>query len=161
MIGSYRVGQERFAIRLESSSKRPNCQCHLLVFHLVLASLGMKYLLLVAGLVSLPALAAQNQVPSPNKGAIYGTAIAPDGTPAKELTMNAQPLGVVLAMALPWTKTNELGAYRFERLPLGRYTVDAEDKAAGYSNFTTSVGGPGPPPEVELTAEHPEAEFDL
>ena len=121
----------------------------------------MKKLHLLAGLVSLTVLAAQNQVLSPNKGVIYGTAIAPDGTPAKELTLNALPLGVALAMVLPWTKTNEVGAYRFEHLPLGRYTVYAEDKAAGYSNFSTGVGGPGHPREVELTAEHPEAEFDL
>jgi hypothetical protein len=63
-------------------------------------------------------------------------------------------------MALPWTKTNEDGAYRFERLPLGRYTVYAEDKAAG-----TQISAPAWEARVlrqaELTAQHPEAEFDL
>lgn len=105
---------------------------------------------------------AQNQVQSPCKGVIYGTVINQDGTPAKGLTLNALPLGVGLGMALPWTKTNDAGVYRFEHLQWGRYSVYAEDKEAGYSNFSTGAGGAaGHLPEVELTAEHPEAEFTV
>jgi hypothetical protein len=119
-------------------------------------------LILLAGLESPFATAAQNQVQSAYKGAIYGTVINQDGTPAKGLMLNALPLGVMLAMPLPWTKTNDAGAYRFEHLQLGRYTVYAEDKEAGYSSFSTGAGGtPGHLPEVELTAEHPEAEFNV
>jgi len=136
-------------------------QCILSPFYLVLASFVMGKLLALAGVVFLSAVAAQGQGQSPNKGVIYGTVVALNGTPAKGLTLSAMPLGVTLGMALPWTKTNEAGVYRFEHLPLGRYTVYAEDKEAGYSIFSTGAGGMGHPSEVELTAGHPEAEFNL
>src|SRR5215469_15259703 len=103
---------------------------------------------------------AQDQAQSPNKGVIYGTVLAQDGTVAKGLTLNALPLGVPLGMALPWTKTSATGFYRFEQLPLGRYTVFAEDEEAGYSSFSTGAGGAGRP-EVELTAERTEAELNV
>ncbi|MFZ0301397.1 MAG: carboxypeptidase-like regulatory domain-containing protein [Terracidiphilus sp.] len=117
-------------------------------------------LLILAGLLSAPAAMAQNQAGSPNIGVIYGTATAQDGLTAKGLILNAEPLGHPLAMALPWTKTNDTGAFRFEHLPLGRYTVFAEDKDQGYSSFSTGAGG-SDPPEVELTTDHAEAEFNL
>lgn len=63
-------------------------------------------------------------------------------------------------MALPSTKTNDNGEFRFEHLPLGKYTVYAQDKEEGYSSFSTGVGGDHPP-EVELTTEHSEAELNL
>jgi hypothetical protein len=103
--------------------------------------------------------AAQNE--RPYTGVIYGTVIAQDGSPAKGLTLNARPLGVILAMALPWTKTNDAGEFRFEHLELGRYTVYAEDKEAGYSMFSTGPSGPGNWQEVELTAEHPAAALNV
>ena len=121
----------------------------------------MRMLLILAGTLSVSAAAmAQNQAGSPNIGVIYGTVTAQDGLPAKGLILNAEPLGGALGMALPWTKTNDTGAFRFEHLPLGRYTVFAEDKGEGYSSFSTGAGD-GLPPQVELTAEHSEAEFKL
>jgi hypothetical protein len=120
----------------------------------------MRMLLILAGILSATPAVAQDHAGSPNIGVIYGTVTAQDGLPAKGLILNAEPLGVVLGMALPWTKTNDTGAFRFEHLPLGRYTVFAEDKEEGYSSFSTGVGG-GHPPEVELTTEHSEAEFNL
>jgi hypothetical protein len=120
----------------------------------------MKKLLVLAGLLlALPAV-AQNQAENPNIGAIYGTVITQEELPAKGLILNALPLGVVLGMALPWTKTDDAGAFRFEHLPLGRYTVFAEDEAQGYSQAGTGTKQ-GNPIEVELTAEHPEAESNL
>jgi hypothetical protein len=107
------------------------------------------------------AAVAHSQAEFSNKGVIYGTVIAQDGKPAKGLILNASPLGVALLMALPWKKTNDTGAFRFEHLPMGRYTVFAEDKEQGYSSFSTGPAGPGKPPEVELTIEHPEAEFNV
>jgi hypothetical protein len=120
----------------------------------------MRMLFVFFGLLSVSAAVAQNQARSPNIGVIYGTVTAQNGLPAKGLILNAEPLGVVLGMALPWTKTNDTGAFRFEDLPLGRYTVFAEDEEEGYSSFSTGVGG-GHPPEVELTAEHSEADFNF
>lgn len=112
------------------------------------------------GLLSVSAAVAQNRAVSPNVGTIYGTVTAQDGLPAKGLILNAWPLGGMLAMALPWTKTNDKGGFRFEHLPLGKYTVYAQDKEEGYSSFSTGTGG-SHPPEVELTTEHSEAEFNL
>jgi hypothetical protein len=120
----------------------------------------MRMLFMLAGLLLISATLAQNQVGSPNIGVIYGTVTAQDGLPAKGLILNAEPLGVMLGMALPWTKTNDAGAFRFEHLPLGRYTVFAEDNEKGYSSFSTGVRGVRPP-EVELTTEHSETEFNL
>jgi len=108
------------------------------------------------------AAVAQSQAELPNRGVIYGTVTDQDGTPARGLILNASPLGGGgLSMVLRWTKTDDTGAFRFERLPLGRYTVFAEDEAQGYSWLSTGSAGPGNVPEVELTSEHPEEEFDL
>lgn len=107
------------------------------------------------------AVAVPGQDQRPYTGVIYGTVIGQHGAPAKGLRLNAQPLGVILAMALPWTKTNDAGAFRFEHLELGRYTVFAEDKEAGYSFFSTGPSGPGNWSEVEVNAEHPAAEFNF
>jgi hypothetical protein len=120
----------------------------------------MRMLLILAGILSVTPAVAQNQGGSPNIGVIYGTVTALDGLPAKGLILNAEPLGVALGMALPWTKTDDTGAFRFEHLSLGRYTVFAVDEEEGYSLFSTGVGGVHPP-EVELTTDHSEAEFDL
>ena len=104
---------------------------------------------------------AQNLAGLPDSGAIYGTVVDRDGTPARGLMLNAQPVGVPLAMMLPWTKTNDAGDYRFEHLSLGRYIVFAEDNEQGYSSFSTGVGAEGNLHEVELTTEHPNAEFSF
>lgn len=122
----------------------------------------MKAVFAPAIFLLLSAAVAQNRgEESPNIGAINGLVTAQDGTPAKGLTLNAEPLGVMLLMVLPRTKTNDAGAFRFEHLPLGRYTVFAEDQEAGYSSFSTPPASPGPLQQVELTPDHPAAEFDL
>lgn len=121
----------------------------------------MKTVIAFAGFLLLFTAVTPSQEQSPQKGAIYGTVLAQDGLPAKGLTLNAEPLGVALGMALPWTRTNDVGAFRFEHLPFGRYTVYAEDKEQGYSSLSTGPARPGRPTEVTLTAERPEAEFNL
>ena len=121
----------------------------------------MRSLCILACGLWLYAVAPRPQTELPNRGVIYGTVIDKNGRSAKGLILNASPLGVPLLMALPWTRTNDRGAFRFEHLPLGRYTVFAEDKEQGYSSFSTGPAGPGKPPEVELTTERPEAEFNL
>jgi hypothetical protein len=121
----------------------------------------MRNLGILACSLWLAAATAHGQAAFPNQGVIYGTAIAPGGTRAKELTLNAAPLGAPLSMALPWTKTNNAGAFRFEHLPMGRYSVFAEDEEQGYSSFSTGPAGPGKLPQVELTTQHPEAKFNV
>jgi hypothetical protein len=122
----------------------------------------VKTTLVFAGFLLLAtALAQQPAEPSP-KGVIYGIAIAQDGQPAKEIGLTAYPLGVALGAALPHTRTNDTGEYRFENLPWwGRYTVYAEDEDAGYSSFSTGPAGDSHSSEVEITPEHKEKEFKL
>jgi hypothetical protein len=94
-------------------------------------------------------------------GAIHGTVVGQDGKPAKGIGLDAYPLGVGLAAKLPHTKTNDVGEYRFEKIPWwGKYSVHAEDEDAGYSLFSTREGRTEPQ-EVELTPEHPEAEMNV
>lgn len=72
------------------------------------------------------------------------------------------PLGVGLAAKIPHTKTNDRGEYRFEDLPWwGKYTVYADDAKAGYSSESTGTVGNSQTPEVEVTPEHPKAEYNL
>ncbi|SRR5216683_5049975 len=107
------------------------------------------------------AVAQQHDEPRP-KGVIYGIAVGQDGQPAREIGLTADPLGVALGAVLPHVKTNDKGEYRFENLPWwGRYTVYAEDEDAGYSIFSTGPAGDSHPSEVEVTPEHPEAEFKV
>jgi len=96
------------------------------------------------------------------KGTIYGIVVGQDGEPAKGLGLTAEPLGVALAAVLPQAKTNDKGEYRFENLPWrGRYTVYANDEEAGYSDISTGPAGNSHPAEVEITPEHPKAEFNI
>jgi hypothetical protein len=120
----------------------------------------VKTALVFVGLLLLAAASAQqNEEPQP-KGLIYGIAIGPDGQPAKQVGLTAEPLGVALGAVLPRTRTNDAGEYRFESVPWwGRYTVYGDDENEGYSSFSTGPAGDSTPPEVELTPEHPEAEL--
>ena len=107
------------------------------------------------------ALAQQQQTSGPN-GVIHGTVIGQDGKPAGGIGLEAWPLGVSpLATRLPWTRANDVGEYRFDKIPWwGKYRVHAEDNEAGYSVFSTDEGR-NDPPEVELTPEHPAAEMKV
>jgi hypothetical protein len=122
----------------------------------------VKSALVFVGLFLLAAASAQqNDEPHP-KGVIYGIAIGQDGQPAKRIGLTAEPLGVALGAVLPHTRTNDAGEYRFENVPWwGRYTVYGDDENEGYSSFSTGPAGDSTPPEVELTPEHPEAEFEV
>lgn len=109
--------------------------------------------------------AAAAQVPreAPAHGVIYGTVFDLEGQPAKEIGLMAMPLGVPLGTALPYAKTDQNGRYRFPDIPWwGRYTVYAEDEAAGYSMHATyPIDLRNSIEEVTLSPEHPEAEFNL
>jgi hypothetical protein len=121
----------------------------------------MKATLIFVGLFLLAAAVAQQQDESGPKGVIYGSVIGQDGKPAKGIGLEASPLGVGLGARLPHTRTNDLGEYRFEKIPWwGKYSVYAEDDDAGYSVFSTGEGR-NDPPEVELTPEHREAEMKV
>ena len=113
------------------------------------------------GLVLFSVAAAQQEHPVPN-GMIYGVVFTSEGEPAKLLTLKAMPVGVGLGTALPQTKTNDRGEYRFENLPWwGKYNIFADDEKAGYSSYSTGVAGKTQPAEVEVTPERPKAEFNV
>lgn len=117
----------------------------------------MKASLVFVALALFAAVVAKQQRESDANGVIHGSVIGQDGKPAKGIGLEALRLGVPLAGRLPFTRTNDVGEYRFEKIPWwGKYSVRAEDDDAGYSIFSTGEGR-NEPPEVELTPEHPEA----
>ncbi|HEV2991035.1 MAG TPA: hypothetical protein VG759_21530 [Candidatus Angelobacter sp.] len=82
----------------------------------------MKITRLFIGLLLVSSAAAQNDHEPYPSGVIYGTAIAKDGQPARNVRLLAFPLGISGAL-IPHTKTNDAGQYRFENLPWGGYMV--------------------------------------
>jgi hypothetical protein len=105
---------------------------------------------------------AQQQHRAPN-GVIYGFVTTSAGEPAKSLRIRARPLGIGgTGGGVFETKTNKQGEYRFQKLPLwGKYRVYADDEATGYSGVSTGPTDGNRVPEVEITPEHPEAEFNF
>lgn len=96
------------------------------------------------------------------RGPFYGVAVDQDGKPAKRIGLTACPLGVALGAMLPRVYSNDKGEYRFEGLPWwGKYTIYSEDEDAGYSVFSNGPAGNNHPSEVEVTREHPDAEFTV
>jgi hypothetical protein len=87
-------------------------------------------------------------------GAIYGTVVSQNGQPGKQMSVYAERLDV--GGQFPSTRSNDRGEFRFDNLPWGRYTVFAEDRDAGYSG---DVIDDSSQPSVEISREHPEAEF--
>ena len=122
----------------------------------------MKTNLVFVTLFLLAAALGQNPDQTRARGLIYGVAVDQDGRPAKGIGLTASPLGVPLGAMLPRVTSNDKGEYRFENLPWwGRYTVYGEDDDAGYSIFSNGPAGNSQPSEVEITREHPEAEFKV
>jgi hypothetical protein len=99
--------------------------------------------------------AGQHEGTKRANGVVYGIAIRNDGQPARRIGLTAMPLDVALGMMLPHTQTDERGEYRFELPWWGKYTVYAEDEAAGYSSYSTGRYGQSQPPTVEITNEIP------
>jgi hypothetical protein len=89
-------------------------------------------------------------------GVIYGTVVSQNGQPGKRISLYAEPLDV--GGQFPNTRSNDHGEYRFENLPWGRYTVSADDDSAGYSDDFIDDGSQ---PSVEISPEHPKAEFQV
>jgi hypothetical protein len=120
----------------------------------------MKAVVLLAALVLLQGVSAQQSVAPGTQGLIYGTVLDRNGHPAKDIGLTASPLGVPLGAILPHTKSDEDGKFRVIVPWWGRYTVYADDDNAGYSQFSTGPFGTNIR-EVTLSSEHPKAEFDL
>lgn len=122
--------------------------------------MGVKSALFLLILLTTAAILARQDEEPQRTGVIYGIVIARDGQPAADLHVAAEPQGVPIATKLPGTKTDSAGRYRFEKLQLGRYSVFAQDEEARYpGNRTSFYDSEAPAREINLTAEHPEAEF--
>jgi hypothetical protein len=112
-------------------------------------------LLLIFVICCLPVFAGLAQS-SKGTGVIYGTVVSQSGVPGKRMTLYAELLNV--GGQFPKSKSNDRGEYRFENLPWGRYTVFAEDRDIGYSGDVIDSSSQ---PSVEISREHPEAEFRI
>jgi hypothetical protein len=98
----------------------------------------------------------------PAFGTIYGLVVDQLGQPARGITLEASPLGVPLATALPRTKTDQQGKFRFAKIPWwGRYTIYANDAEAGFGVFASRPRNATTIQEITLSPEHPEAEFNF
>lgn len=95
------------------------------------------------------------------QGAIFGHVVDLSGQPAKGIGLEALPLERPIAAVLPRAKTDENGYYRMGVPWWGRYRVYAEDRDAGYSSFTTGLLDPNHPPEITVSPELPQAEFNF
>jgi hypothetical protein len=104
---------------------------------------------------------SQQQLQAPH-GTISGVVVQPNGEPARSLRLTARisfPTGG-RSGDFPHARTNDLGEYRFQKLPLsGAYLIYADDEAAGYS--LTSTGPSDSHTDVEIAPEYPDATFNL
>src|SRR6266849_8096198 len=90
-------------------------------------------------------------------GVIYGRVVLQNGGAGKRIWLMAEPLDS--GDQWPGTRSDDRGEYRFKSLPCGRYAVHAEDEDAGYSSDLDDENSQ--PPEVEISPEHPNAEFQV
>lgn len=65
------------------------------------------------------------------RGSVHGTVFAPEGKPWAQINLILEPVGDY-DYALPRTKTDERGQYRFSDVPCGGWSVFVQDKEAGY-----------------------------
>jgi hypothetical protein len=123
----------------------------------------MKIAPVIFGFLLITNTRAQQPDQSVPTGVIYGMVLDQNGQPAEGLGLTAFPLGVALGTMLPTTKTDLTGKYRFKSIPWwGRWSVYPEDDKTGYKNgITGPTGRPGQPPEITLSPQDPEAEFDF
>jgi hypothetical protein len=110
-------------------------------------------LVIVVSCLSLVAGLAQQKK---HTGVIYGTVVSKDGQAGKRLSLMAEPLDG--GGQFPSTRSDDRGKYRFQNLPWGRYAIFAEDHEAGYSD---EVLDDRTQPSVEISPDHPAAEFRL
>ena len=101
----------------------------------------------------------QQQVPN---GTVFGVVVKANGEPATNLRLTARPSFPTGGHSgdFPHTTTNELGEYQFQNLSLwGTYFIYADDEVAGYSRVST--GPLARQTDIEITFEHPEAQFNF
>jgi hypothetical protein len=106
-----------------------------------------------------PAVSQQQRVPN---GTISGVVVKANGAPARNLRLTASPSFPTGGHSgdFPHARTNNLGEYQFQKLSLwGTYLIYADDETAGYSRVST--GPLDSHTDVEITPDHPEAQFNF
>lgn len=119
---------------------------------LQIAGLLVPVLLLVSA-------AAQTQ-PEALQGMIHGTVIGQDGMPAAGITLAAQRRDLPSGGPARHAVADKSGNYCFEKLPLGKYLVIADDEKRGYASYSTAPHGTEKT-QVTLTVDNPEAELSF
>jgi len=95
----------------------------------------MKMLPIVAVLALTAATAFANITDPKCNGVLHGVALNADGQPVPRVQLMLLPLGIDVDYVLPTTTTDQAGAYRFENVCPGRFTVVVEDEQAGYPSY--------------------------
>jgi hypothetical protein len=100
-------------------------------------------------------------------GEVHGVVVDSDGQPAKRIRLSALwrcPPDITdsCPISMSGTYTNQAGEYRFGPMTLGSYFVFADDREAGYSQFSTPLADSyGHRLSVELTQDHPETQLRI
>lgn len=119
----------------------------------------MKPLAVIAFALAVASTSFAASVTDPScHGILYGVAVDANQKPASGVKLALDPLGMSLSYPLPTAVTDNVGAYRFEHLCAGRFTVLVDLEKEGYppSIWTYILGKTG---EVKLTAQRPTAEL--
>jgi hypothetical protein len=117
--------------------------------------------LVIVGVVILMAAWAPAEITSPScNGTLHGVAANAENQPVPGIRLVLWPIGVGPDYILPATTSNEAGAYWFEHVCAGRFTVLVDDEQAGYPPETWSYLL-GYKHEAKLTPEHPRIELSV
>jgi hypothetical protein len=95
----------------------------------------------------------------------HGVALNEDGQPVRRVQLMLLPIGTDVNDILPRTITDEAGAYRFENICPGQFTVVVEDEGAGYPSFVWAAyfldGTKNKTQEVSIAPRGPEVELPV
>jgi hypothetical protein len=90
-------------------------------------------LLAIVWVVVLMAASAPAEITDPScSGTLHGVAENAEHQPVPGIRLVLRPIGVDLDYILPTTTSNEAGAYSFEHVCAGRFSVLVDDERAGY-----------------------------
>jgi hypothetical protein len=123
----------------------------------------MKVLGVILALALTVATASANITDPKCNGVIHGVALNQDGQPVRRIQLMLLPMEVDVNYILPRAITNEMGAYRFENVCSGRFTVVVDDEQAGYPSFIWAAdfldGPKSMPQEVSIVPGGAEVEL--
>jgi hypothetical protein len=120
----------------------------------------MKFLAII-GVVVLVAASTPAEIIAPScSGILHGVAANARNQPVSGIRLVLWPIGVDLDYVLPTTTSNQAGAYSFEHVCAGRFTVLVDDERAGYPSKIWSYLL-GYKREAKVTTEHLRVELPV